>query len=122
MRKKNTASGALGNLGRATLAALCVLAGCLNPRPEELPSADPSRNVPGELGPDRELAVPNGAAAPNDADESIGTTAAGDEPPSPEAPPATFAPPAPEDPGAAGAPEVPDAGADAGAEGLADAG
>jgi hypothetical protein len=116
VRKEDEVRSASSAPGRGALAALLLLIGCLNPRPEELPSsADPSQ-------PNLELGEPNPNLADPGGDDPADVNAAGaapaDEGDAVNRP--AFAPPAPESPGAP--PEPADAGADAAAEADPDAG
>ena len=94
--------------GYQTLLVL-LLAGCLNPRPEELPSAlEPAPNGADRAEPTAASASDDGsgARAAEPAAEPAGGSAA-----SPESAPA------PEPPAVLGAPEPPDAGVDSGPAG-----
>jgi hypothetical protein len=106
VRKQNEVGVAPASLRRAALAVFCVVVGCLNPRPEELPSAvETGPNVPGELGPERDMADSNLTPLAPEDEDSAGIDAAGAAPkpkPQPTGAPAS-----------APAPEPPDAGVDA---------
>lgn len=122
MRKKKLGDGETNREGRRGLALVCALAlgtsafpGCLNPRPEELPSSAlestaPDGDIMRESAPG-DLNAPSPAGTEPAPEEPVNSiTSAEDEP----MPPASLVPPA----SAAGAPPPNDAGvaADAGSE------
>jgi hypothetical protein len=116
VRKRDEVGSASSAPRRGALAALLLLAGCLNPRPEELPSsADPAEPLTAQGEPDPNLSDPAGDPGGSD------PNAAGAEPADESRRPA-FAPPAPAPEGAGPPPEPADAGADAASEADSDAG
>jgi hypothetical protein len=105
--------------GRGALAALLLLAGCLNPRPEELPSsADPAQPT-GVAEPGPNVDDPSARASdPGGGDGTADINASGAAPADEEDQPnPAFAPEAPPAPGGGAPPPEPaDAGADAAAD------